>query len=442
MRRLQKIEATFNVKEYRINGESSHITQVTMRKLFNYVKLVVSSFASLGLGPSASPGLGIFGESTHIENSNEGLSCEPLHMRDLRKLQTPFTSRNQPAVIVRLYTILISMDPLRCIVLHDRLILLLPDGADSDLDELGRRLYQGTTMMESEFDDQDDDDDGDDDGDDFIPADLHAPHRNDSMVLFPFVAVETVVSSVVANLEKELAEVAQEVRVVLKRLHSRHSASTIDTLDLLRALKNRIASQEARAHMTKVALEDVLNDEEDMALMSFVKPMETEGDTTTSRLMSQNEISRPFLLSLKRFAALPIPARRGGKCPGPKSSIRAEDHDMFETIFEAFAQNVSTVETSLDLLRSEIVNGEQFHELCLTTARNRILSATLGFTIISMCTSLGSFVGSIFGMNVTSGVEQDESLFVTIAVVSSSFIVLVSLGLFGAFAWAGVLSGV
>jgi hypothetical protein len=41
---------------------------------------------------------------------------------------------------VRLYAVLLNFDPLRAIVLHDRLIILVPDGADSILDELQERL--------------------------------------------------------------------------------------------------------------------------------------------------------------------------------------------------------------------------------------------------------------------------------------------------------------
>jgi magnesium transporter len=526
--RLQK-EPSFNVKEYRVDGKTSQISQVTLRRLYNYVKLVVSSFASIDGAPTPEKGLGIFGEPDEPQpgDATSLLSCEPVHIRDLRRLMTPFTARNQPAIIVRLYAILISMDPLRCIVLHDRVILLLPDGADSDLDELGQRLYQAAAkddssdngFMSMESDGELEYEEGDS-AVDFGDGDFYSAHRSESMKLFPFRAVEAVISHTVANLERELAEVAQDVKLVLKRLHSKHSATAIDTLDSLRVLKNHLATQEARAHMTKVALEDVLNDDEDMALMCFIQPppgdMESSeaaaagGDSNWSEVVVDNgvplnrssgfraaaaveregltspgggerrrredgmveqrttpvsprsprharkrqlELERaetfkqvqrqgPLPLSLKRAAAAPIPEHPGEACLGPKRAIRLDDHDVFELLFEAFSQNVSTVETSLELLSSEIVNAEQFHELCLTTARNRLLAATLGFTIISMCTGVGSFVGSIFGMNVVSGLEEEEGVFRVIAIVSSSFIVIASLGLYSTFAWAGLLGGV
>ena len=43
---------------------------------------------------------------------------------------TPFSKSNLPALIVRRHVILINFDPLRAIILRDRVLLLVPDGAD------------------------------------------------------------------------------------------------------------------------------------------------------------------------------------------------------------------------------------------------------------------------------------------------------------------------
>lgn len=74
-----------------------------------------------------------------------------LHPRDMRKLVTPFSSSNLPEFIVRRHAILFNFDPLRCIILRDRLLVLVPDGADSVLVELERRLYLGNMGFERSF---------------------------------------------------------------------------------------------------------------------------------------------------------------------------------------------------------------------------------------------------------------------------------------------------
>jgi len=47
-----------------------------------------------------------------------------LHPRDMRRLVTPFSASNEPELIVRRHVILLNFDPLRAVVLRDRLLVL------------------------------------------------------------------------------------------------------------------------------------------------------------------------------------------------------------------------------------------------------------------------------------------------------------------------------
>jgi magnesium transporter len=73
-----------------------------------------------------------------------------LHPRDMRRLVTPFSSSNEPELIVRRHVMLLNFDPLRAIVLRDRLLVLVPDGADSILETLTQRV-EGGLSEESVF---------------------------------------------------------------------------------------------------------------------------------------------------------------------------------------------------------------------------------------------------------------------------------------------------
>jgi hypothetical protein len=70
-----------------------------------------------------------------------------LHPRDMRRLITPFSSSNEPALIVRRHVMVLNFDPLRAIVLRDRLIVLVPDGADALLAQLESRVRGDNTEM-------------------------------------------------------------------------------------------------------------------------------------------------------------------------------------------------------------------------------------------------------------------------------------------------------
>lgn len=56
--------------------------------------------------------------------------CE-IQYHDLRYLENQFHTHEEPTVLVRKHAVLISLNPLRAIVTADRMILIVPDGADS-----------------------------------------------------------------------------------------------------------------------------------------------------------------------------------------------------------------------------------------------------------------------------------------------------------------------
>ena len=77
-----------------------------------------------------------------------------LHPRDIRKLATPFSAYNEPELIVRRHAMLLNFDTLRAIILRDRLLVLVPEGADSILVELEKRIRGNvdfTDMVPSEY---------------------------------------------------------------------------------------------------------------------------------------------------------------------------------------------------------------------------------------------------------------------------------------------------
>jgi len=80
-----------------------------------------------------------------------------LQTRDMRNLVMPFSPKNTPSLIVRRHVVLLNIDPLRGVVLRDRLLVLVPDGADSILSKCEARLRGGVKAMEKEVFGYDDD---------------------------------------------------------------------------------------------------------------------------------------------------------------------------------------------------------------------------------------------------------------------------------------------
>lgn len=59
-----------------------------------------------------------------------------LHARDVRQLDVTISTNDEPTIIVRRHVILLRMDPFRAIILRDRCLLLVPEGADGMLDKV------------------------------------------------------------------------------------------------------------------------------------------------------------------------------------------------------------------------------------------------------------------------------------------------------------------
>ena len=126
--------------------------------------------------------------------------------------------------------------------------------------------------------------------------------------------------------------------------------------------------------------------------------------------------------------------------PSRVAAVSVKDHVVFELLFEGLVQRIGTVQNSLELLKTDVQHAESFHALRLSTNRNHLLTVSVCFSIISMCTSIGSFVGSLFGMNLTNGLETSKGTFELVSLTTTAGVVLGSLVLFGRLAWTGVLA--
>eukprot|EP01032_Pedospumella_encystans_P012768 gene12768-14745_t len=65
-----------------------------------------------------------------------------LRLRDLRRLDYQFNPNEERSVLIRRHSVLFAMDPLRAVVMADRLILIVPDGADSLISILDKYMHE------------------------------------------------------------------------------------------------------------------------------------------------------------------------------------------------------------------------------------------------------------------------------------------------------------
>jgi hypothetical protein len=248
-----------------------------------------------------------------------------LHPRDMRRLVTPFSASNEPELIVRRHVMVFNFDPLRAIITRDRLLVLVPNGADSVLKNLEERIvgsglefdgYNEETNSderdeddsaifdmslklndlekgmpesvkeadenkdENGVDDHNDnnDDNEDDEGDDWSEMMMMEMEGNREELTFELLCVNACLSTVFEMLADDTRELQDKgLKCVQERVIGNGSGRRPhkkqlrpeDALAVIRNLKNAVKVMQARVKGFVHSINRILNEDEDMALMNL-----------------------------------------------------------------------------------------------------------------------------------------------------------------------------
>ena len=206
---------------------------------------------------------------------------------------------------------------------------------------------------------------------------------------FELQSVDAVLQTVVSLLIHDAKMVANRSADTIAELRGEKSKASSglseQSQERLRLHKDEVNDMEGRIQGFVRAINNVLNDDEDMTLMNL------------SRLLTHPE---RFLRPVSK-------------------EILHEESDEPELILEAFLQQALTIANSLELLKGQISTTEEQISMTLDAIRNRLLYINTLYSVASLCVAVGSFVGSIFGMNMTNGLETNETAFMKTTVCTT-----------------------
>lgn len=155
-----------------------------------------------------------------------------IHPRDLTKLSDAWSPQNGPGLIVRDMALLVRLPPVCAILLPDRCLLVLPEGADELLSVAMRRLRE-----------------------------------RDRSEPFDLCVLETLFETVTALLAKNEAVVRDKIQQLTSESHHIHVHSIARYLNHLRNEKDSLSSDVARVRSFSEAIEELLDNESDMKLI-------------------------------------------------------------------------------------------------------------------------------------------------------------------------------
>jgi hypothetical protein len=157
--------------------------------------------------------------------------------RDLRIVDPAFSDGEpEPAIVVRMLSLLVCLDNVRAIVLPDRVLLVIPEGGDAHIGNFRRRLTELSEDKEHQA----------------VPFELRT--------------LETILSLAADGIQAELDSLLPRVMRTTDRVIVE---SNRVTLEVLREVRNSASRLQLRALANRGALDQFLNDDRDMAMTNF-----------------------------------------------------------------------------------------------------------------------------------------------------------------------------
>lgn len=192
---------------------------------------------------------------------------------------------------------------------------------------------------------------------------------------YEFRALESALLSVLSALDTEMSFLRQLIGNLLAELDD-----DIDRDKFMRLLhrSRKLTSFQNRAKLVQGALEEVLEQDEDLVAMYLTD--------------KKNGIQR-----------------------------EPSDHQELEVLLESFAKQVEEIVNETDTTQSNIQSTQEIVELILDSNRNALLTLDLKISVITMGLGVGTLLAGLFGMNLTSHLEEDKYAFYIMSGLSVAF---------------------
>ncbi|KAF8886469.1 Mg2+ transporter protein cora-like protein [Mucidula mucida] len=275
-----------------------------------------------------------------------------LNPRDLRKIDSRVPNL-VPTILVRREAILVNILHVRALVKADAVILFDTYGsADSRLHSVF--LY-------------------------------HLEHNLKSKTTglpYEFRALESILLSVISALEAEMVFIRNLVGSLLAELEDDIDH---DRLKRLLHYSRRLASFQSRAKLVEQALEEVLEQDDDLNAMYL-----TDKKNNTKREM--------------------------------------QDHEELEFLLESFSKQVEEIVSEVGNMDNNVESTQEIVELILDANRNSLLALDLQVSIATFGVGTGAFLAGLLGMNLTNHFEAHWYAFYAMTGFSTAVVILMSVG--------------
>ncbi|KAF8067752.1 cora-domain-containing protein [Lyophyllum atratum] len=197
---------------------------------------------------------------------------------------------------------------------------------------------------------------------------------------YEFRALESILLSVLSALEAEMVFIRNLVGGLLAELEDNIDH---DRFKRLLHYSRRLTSFQNRAKLVEEALEEVLSQDDDLNAMYLTD--------------KKNSIIREL-----------------------------QDHEELEVLLESFTKQVEEIVNEAENIQSNVQSTQEIVELILDSNRNALLALDLQVSIATLGVGSGALIAGLFGMNLTSHMEQNPYAFYGMSTGSAALALLVA----------------
>jgi len=316
--------------------------------------------------------------NTNRSRSQSTYCLADFRIRDLRWLES-YVLDQKLTILVRRHLVIIVLDPIRALVMADKLILIVPPGADSLLGILHNFMSE------------------------WVPEAI----INDTRVSIPFEfhAFEAVLTSVLALQSQQLEELQSNSHLLLSHMREL-SMVPLKIQEQMRELKNSVSRMACNVINYQSALDELIMQDEEMALMN--------------------------LSALKLNPSL--------YCTPLGEEIMSM-HEEVEELLQSYNMQYTALASKLHVLQAEITNAEDLVSLRLDTSRNELLIANTAFSLRALCVGIGGWLAGVFGMNLdnAAAMESIPGLFFLIFFGTIGLVIMIYVGIYSYLTVSGVI---
>ncbi|OAY28043.1 magnesium transporter MRS2-I isoform X2 [Manihot esculenta] len=317
------------------------------------------------------------GQSTTLDADKHAIMHRvQIHARDLRILD-PLLS--YPSTILgREGAIVLNLEHIKAIITSEE--VLLRDPLDENIipvvEELRRRLPPANVIPQGQGDRRE------------YPSgqnEVEADEEDESP--FEFRALEVALEAICSYLAARTAELESAAYPALDELTSKISSRN---LDRVRKLKSAMTRLTARVQKVRDELEQLLDDDDDMADLYLSRKM--AGASPVSGSGGANW-----------FSASPTIGSKISKASRASvATVRGDENDVeeLEMLIEAYFMQIDSTLNKLTTLREYIDDTEDYINIQLDNHRNQLIQLELFLSSGTVCTSFYSLVTGMFGVNI------------------------------------------